>query len=182
MTSTSAKGRAWRELLGFARTAFGAPGFGVFSTLMCGWVLAPGRRTITAMICSGDPEGRRSHDAYHRFVRCGHWSTEALWRGLVLGVIAALCPEGSVHLVLDDTLFKKTGRSVQGTGIFRDAVRSTRSKVIYALGLNLVVVTLRIKAPWGGCPIGLPVGVRLHKKGGQSTVELACEMMRQLAS
>jgi hypothetical protein len=87
-----------------------------------------------------------------------------------------------VRLDLDDTLFKKTGRSVHGTGIFRDAVRSTRSKVVYALGLNVVVTTLRITAPWGGCPIGLPVGVRLHKKGGPSTVEVAVEICHQLAS
>jgi hypothetical protein len=182
MTSTSAKGRAWRDLLGLARTAFGAPGFGVFTTLLCGWVLAPGRRTITAMICAGDPEGLRSHDTYHRFVRCGLWSKEALWRCLVVQMVEVLAPEGPVCLDLDDTLFKKTGRSVQGTGIFRDAVRSTRSKAIYALGLNVVVVTLRIRAPWGGCPIGLPVGVRLHTKGGPSTVELAVEICRQLAS
>jgi hypothetical protein len=31
-------------------------------------VTAPGRRTITAMICAADPEGKRAHDAYHRFV------------------------------------------------------------------------------------------------------------------
>jgi hypothetical protein len=182
VTSTSEEGRAWRDLLGLARTAFGAPGFGVFSTLLCGWVLAPGRRTITAMICAGDPEGRRSHDTYHRFVRCGRWSKEALWRCLVVQMVEVLAPEGPVRLDLDDTLFKKTGRSVHGTGIFRDAVRSTRSKVVYALGLNVVVTTLRITAPWGGCPIGLPVGVRLHKKGGPSTVEVAVEICHQLAS
>ena len=68
----------WAGLLQAAHGAFGAPSFGVFSTLLCGWVIAPGRRTITAMICAGDPEGRRSHDTYHRLVRCARWSTELL--------------------------------------------------------------------------------------------------------
>jgi len=169
-------------LLGIARGAFSAPGLRVFQTLLTGWVLAPGRRTITAMICAGDPEQLRSHDTYHRFVRCGKWSLDTLWRCLVVSMVKALAPKGPVRILIDDTLFKKTGRQIEGTGIFRDAVRSTRAKVIYALGLNLVVATLRVDPPWGGCPIGLPVGVRLHPKGGPTTVELAVELCRQLAS
>lgn len=44
----------WRRLLDSTRAVFSAPSFEVFVTLMCGWVLAPGRRTITAMIGAGD--------------------------------------------------------------------------------------------------------------------------------
>jgi hypothetical protein len=170
------------DLLAAARGVFGTASFGIFQTLLTGWVLSPGRRTITAMICAGDPESRRAHDAYHRFVRCGRWSLDELWHHLVVHVVGALAPEGPVRLDIDDTLFKKTGRRVEGAGVFRDAVASTRKKVVYALGLNLVVITLRVKAPWGGCPIGLPLGVRLHRKGGPSTVDLAEAMCRQLGA
>lgn len=182
MARASAKPGAWEALLATARGTFSAPSFLVFQTLMTGWVLAPGRRTITAMSCAGDPEGARSHDTYHRFVRCAKWSLDPLWHGLVVHMVTTLLPEGPVPVAIDDTLFKKTGRQVHGVGIFRDAVRSTRSKVVYALGLNLVVATLRVDPPWGGCPIGLPIGVRLHRKGGTTTVELAVELCRQLAS
>ena len=73
MHSERRGGRLFEALLGEARTCFSAPGFAIFETLVRGWVTAPGRRTITAMICAADPEGRRSHDAYHRFVRVkGH--------------------------------------------------------------------------------------------------------------
>lgn len=82
------------------------------------------------MIGAGEPEGVRSHDTYHRFVRCGRWSLETLWGCLVVHMVQSLTPEGPVRLDIDDTLFKKTGRKVEGTGIFRDAVRSTRSKVV----------------------------------------------------
>jgi len=54
--------------------------------------------------------------------------------------------------------------------------------VVYARGLNLVVLTLRVSPPWGGCPLGLPVGVRLHRKDGPTTVELGAAMVRELAS
>lgn len=182
MASLRKAAGAWTDLLEGTRQAFSAAGFGVFVALMAGWAMEPGRRTITAMIGAADPEGRRAHDAYHRFVRCGRWSMEALWRILVVRLVEALVPDGVVSLDVDDTLYKKTGRKVDGAGIFRDAVRSTRSRVVYALGLNLVVVTLRVAAPWGGCPIGLPVGMRLHRKGGPTTIDLAEAVLRQLAA
>jgi len=38
--------------------AFSAPSFALFTQLLTGWVCAPGRRTITAMIAVADPAGR----------------------------------------------------------------------------------------------------------------------------
>ncbi len=80
------------------------------------------------------------------------------------------------------TLFHRSGRKVEGAGIFRDAVRSTATRVVDALGLKLVVVSLRATPPWGGMPLALPVNVRLHRKGDrQTTVEHAAAMIRELA-
>lgn len=172
----------WHELLDATRGVFNAASFGIFATLIGGWVLAPGRRTITAMIAAGDPESCRAHDAYHRFVRAGTWSTARLWQALVVVAVGRFCPDGPIPLDIDDTLYKKSGPRVDGAGIFRDAVRSTRSKTVYALGLNLVVITLRVTPPWRRCPLGLPVAVRLHRKGGPTTVDLACEMITELAA
>ena len=175
------QGEAWRTMIGLARGRFSARSFAIFSSLVTGWVLAPGRRSVTGMICAGDPEGRRAHDAYHRFFRASKWSTNALWRPLVVHMVALLCPGGTILLDLDDTLYKKSGRKIDGAGTFRDAVRSTCNKVVYATGLNLVVVTLRVAPPWGGMPVGVPVGVRLHRKGGPTTTELAAEILVELA-
>ena len=155
---------AWTALLEGTRTVFGAPSFALFTQLLTGWVCAPGRRTITAMIAVADPAGQRAHDAYHRFVRDGAWSMSRLWQVLATDAVTRFAPSGVVALDCDDTLFHRGGRQVNGAGIFRDAVRSTARHVVYALGLNLVVLTLRVTPPWGGCPIALPVNVRLHKK------------------
>ena len=46
-------------LLELTRTVFRAPSFAIFEDLLRGWVLAPGRRTITAIISVADPAGRR---------------------------------------------------------------------------------------------------------------------------
>jgi hypothetical protein len=80
-----------------------------------------------------------------------------------------------------DTLFHKAGRRVNGAGTFRDAVRSSAKHVVYAWGLNLVVLTLRVHAPWGGEPLGLRISVRLYRKGGKSHAELAGDMLGELA-
>lgn len=169
-------------LLELTRKVFRAPSFAIFEDLLRGWVLAPGRRTITAIISVADPAGRRAHDAYHRFVRDGAWVMARLWRVLTVHAVARFAPHGVIALDCDDTLFHKTGRRIDGAGVFRDAVRSTARRVVYATGLNLVVVTLRVQAPWGGCPIGLPVNVRLHrKKDPTTTVAHAADMIRELA-
>lgn len=160
---------------------FTAPSFALFTDLLAGWVLTPGRRTVTRMLTTADPDHRRAHDAYHRFLRAGRWQMPALWRVLAVSLVERLAPDGVIVLDLDDTLYKKTGRSVEGAGVFRDAVRSTRSRVVLAWGLNLVVVTLRVAPPWGGCPLGLPVNMRVHRKGGPSTVELAEQMIAEIA-
>jgi hypothetical protein len=134
------------------------------------------------MITIADPGGIRAHDAYHRFVRDGAWQMSRLWQVLAVHAITRFAPAGVVDLDADDTLFHKSGRQVAGAGIFRDAVRSTLRRVVYALGLNLVVVTLRVAPPWGGQPIALPVNVRLHtKKDTTTTVEHAAAMVGELA-
>ena len=174
--------KAFTALLDRARPVFRAPSFAIFTDLLSGWVCAPGRRTITAMITVADPAGQRAHDAYHRFAGDGAWAMSGLWRVLAIHAVACFAPTGVVELLCDDTLFHKTGRKVAGAGVFRDAVRSTVGRVVYALGLNLVVVAVRTTPPWGGCPIALPVDARLHKKNDTTTtVAHAAAMMREIA-
>ena len=184
MTAQAQAQAGWEDLTGVARECFTKPGFKVFSALLTGWVLAPGRRTVTAMICVADPGSIRAHDAYHRVFRSGRFSLAQCWKVLVVHMVAVLCDPSIATIVLDldDTLYKKSGRHIDGAGSFRDAVRSTRNRVVYATGLNLVVVTMRISPPWGGTPIGVPVGARLHRKGGPTTLDLGQEIIVELAS
>src|SRR5512143_1685499 len=58
----------------------------------------------------------------------------ALWRVLAVHAVAVFAPTGVVVLDCDDTVYKKTGRKVEGAGTFRDAVRSTRARVVHARG------------------------------------------------
>lgn len=172
-------GEVWDSCVMACAPAFTQPSLPIFQELIGAWVLCPGRHTVTRMIRMLDPAPRRQHDAYHRFLRKGAWSLSTLWPILAQMLVTGLLESGAPLLLdVDDTLFHKTGRKVEGAGSFRDAVRSTKKRVVYALGLNLIVVTLRIKAPWGGEPLGLPISVRLYKKGGPTHLDLTVEMVR----
>ena len=174
----------WNATIGSVAFAFTRPSFAIFVDLVAGWVLTPGRRTITRIITVIDPEGRRAHDAYHRFLRDGVWRMDRLWQILTVTVVEKLIEaDVAVVLDLDDTVHHNTGRRIEGAGTFRDAVRSTRNRVVYGLGLNLVVITIRVRPPWGGMPLGLPINVRIRRKDdGPTTVELARQMLIEIAS
>jgi DDE superfamily endonuclease len=172
----------WDELLMVFASVFTAPSFEIFVRISTAWSLCPGKHTITRIYQIAEPVGEKAHDAYHRFVRDAAWSMPSLWKLLAVTLVALFSPTGRISADLDDTLFHKTGRTIQGSAWWRDAVRSTGQKVVHAFGLNLVVMTLRVKAPWGGEPLGLPIGMRVHRKGGPGLLELANQRAREVAS
>jgi hypothetical protein len=171
----------WAALIQQFFPAFTAPGAQIFLALVTGWVLCTGRHTITGMVPFADPAGRHAHDAFHRFLPDARWDMDALWKLLTVLLVQAFAASGVIELDLDDTVFHRWGRQVAGAGWWRDAVRSTRTRTVYAWGLNLVVLTLRVYPPWGGEPLGLPILMRLHRKGDASLIDLAQAMLGQLA-
>lgn len=172
---------AWTLILQQFFPIFTRPGARIFSDIITGWILCTTRRTVTAMIPLADPLFRRAHDAYHRFFPDGKFSLAKLWKILARMLVARFAAKGIIQLALDDTLFHRSGRKVNGAGYWRDAVRSTKTKIVYAWGLNLVVLTLQVQPPWGGEPLGLPINMRLHRKKEKSLIELATEMIEEVA-
>ena len=134
---------------------------------------------VPRIITMGDPTNRRAHDAYHRFLRDGVWHMHVLWRAVAVMAVNLAYPPGTrVQLAVDDTVFYKVGRRIEGVGVFRDAVRSTRNRLVYGLGLNLVVVSLRIDPPFKGPPIALPIYARVRPKNAEHTlVDVAPDML-----
>lgn len=173
---------AWTLILQQFFSIFTRPGAKIFAELITGWILCTTRRTVTAMIPLADPFFRRAHDAYHRFFPDAKFSLHELWQILARMLIAAFASKGIIQLALDDTLFHRSGKKVEGAGSFRDAVRSTKAKIVYAWGLNLVVLTLQVQPPWGGEPLGLPINMRMHRKKEKSLIQQAKEMIEEVAA
>lgn len=153
----------------------------LFQQLLCGWILCPGRRTITGIIPFARGDSSRPHDAYHRFFRAGKWSVSKLWELWSIMIVKSLCNDLRVWLQTDDTVLKKTGRKIEGAKYCRDAVRSTKSKIVYAWGLQIVPICVRICPPWGGEPWAIPVNMRIYRKGGPSLLDLTESMIEELA-
>lgn len=172
----------WLVVMSVLRGAFTHPGWVIFQSLLSGWVLCTGRRTVIGVYQQADPGQQRAHDAYHRFVRCAAWVPEQVWRLLAQSLVANLVPTGMIEIDVDDTLLHRTGPKVAGAGSWRDAVRSCGKRTVIAWGLNLLVVTLRITPPWGGEPLGLPIWVSLHRKGGTKLTTLAEEAIATITT
>jgi len=171
----------WNELVQQFFPIFTQPTTQVFLRLTIGWILCNNRRTITGILPFADPSGLRSHDIYHRFFPDAHWDLSAMWNLLAGFLIRTFAPAGTILLDLDDTVFHHTGPKIEGAGWWRDAVRSTRNRIVYAWGLNLVILTLRVTPPWGGMPLGLPIRMKVHRKKGDSLTDLALQMLREVS-
>lgn len=171
----------WNQLLTIFTGAFTMPSFELFTTLCSAWILCPGRRTITHIMSVTNLQSKHSHDAYHGFIRRNVWSMSDLWDNLVRLIVNTFAPIGEILVALDDTLVHKSGYKVEGVGIYRDAVHSTKKKTVCALGLNLVVLTIQIKLPMN-IYIAFPASLRVHKKNSTKNWELAEEMILPLVS
>lgn len=172
---------AWQNIINHFFPIFTTPTGNIFHALVNGWVLCTARRTVTGMIQFAQLFISRPHDAFHRFFSTAQWSIAELWRLLTILLVRTFYHHGIIHLDLDDTLFHRHGRKVNGASNWRDPVRSI-SNIVYAHGLNLIVLTLRLYPPWGGEPIALPINMRLRRKDGPSHIDLAETLITQTAS
>lgn len=173
---------SWSGVLDHFVDGFTRPSFALFCKLVMAWIICPGRHTTTRLYLLAEPEGDRAHDAYHRFLREGAWRLEHLWRTTTVLLVQTLCPRGRVHVAIDDTIFRKWGRKVEGSGRYKDPVRSLGRSVVYMSGLNFVCLTLLVSTSWGTLSVALPIGERLYRKRGSTHVELATEMLTDLAA
>jgi DDE superfamily endonuclease len=93
----------------------------------------PGRRTITGMLVGARLAGRWHHARAHRFYAAARWSPDAL--GLLLVDLIAtrlLDRQAPLHLVVDDTLFRRSGRKVWGAAWHHDPLAGGRRQVAWA--------------------------------------------------
>jgi hypothetical protein len=168
-------------------SVFTKPAAALFLRTAVGWALCPARRTLTNIYRFGDPHHTTNVDATHYFFRDGEWSSSELWRLWTQLLVSRLAPDDEVlTLTLDDTTHHKTGPCIDGARTCRDAVRSTRKKVVHCWALQYVPLCLLVHPPWGGEPLSIPLAIRLNRKmpDGKTPVTLldhAEAMLRELA-
>jgi DDE superfamily endonuclease len=174
--------RSLADLLAGVRPCFTAPTFGVFQAMVCGLLAQSGPRTITGMLAGARLAGVWHHARAHRFFAAARWSADQLGLAvcdLIVGWL--LGPEEPIVLVVDDSLFKRTGRKVHGAGWRYDATAPGRKRV--AWGNAWVVVGVLVELPFvAHRQLCLPVGARLWQPGGPSKLDLAAVLVGLLAA
>jgi len=165
--------------------AMTAPSFANFNTILTGWVFAP-RRTVTGMLLAAGVAGQRHHSSFHGFFAKAKWSLDAL--GLaVFRIVLSACP-GVVFLAIDDTLARKRGLKMFGTGMHHDPLLSSRGKAITNWSHCWVVLSVIVTFPlWPDRPFCIPILFRLYlnkqaaqkaRRAYRSKPELAVELLR----
>ena len=147
------------------RDVFNARSFLIFMELMTGWVLSHRRRFVTDLIVSSGSVGKRHFSNYHRFFSQYAWTLDVLSKYLFLLLVRVFVPLGVIELAIDDTLARKRGLMVYGTGMHHDPLMSSKAKTITSWGHDWVVLCLVIRLPrWAPTKVfSLPFCFRLYR-------------------
>jgi len=177
------------SLLQGLSTTMTAPTFTNLTTVLTGWVFAS-RRTVTRMILAAGSSADKHYSSYHRLFSAARWSLDAV--GLALFDLLAPCLGEVVMLGLDDTLCRKRGLKMFGTGMHHDPLLSSRARAITAWGHSWVVLGVIVELPFRrGHYYFLPLLFRLylnkksaakHRRVYRTRPELAVEMLRVLCN
>ena len=158
--------------------------------LLTGAILAPGKRTVSAVLHVLGLDHRSDFQTYHRVLNRCVWSPLAGSRRLVQVLVATFAPRGRLVFGLDDTIERRRGASIAAKGIYRDPVRSSQGHFVKASGLRWLSLMLLVPVSWADRVWALPFLTVLcpseryyHARGRphQPLLERAQQMLRLLA-
>lgn len=116
--------------------------------VLIGALLAPGRRTVTAVLRIMGLSEEGQFQTYHRVLNRAVWSSWALSRTLLGLLIQTFVPSGPIVCGLDDTIERRRGAKIKAKGIYRDPVRSSHGHFVKASGLRWLSLMLLAPIPW----------------------------------
>ena len=153
--------------------------------LVMGAILTPGKRTVTAVLRVMGLSQEAHFQTYHRVLNRASWCSLAVSRILLAVLVNTFAALGTVVMGMDDTLERRRGAKIKAKGIYRDAVRSSRSHFVKASGLRWLSLMLLVPIPWAGRVWALPFltalapSERYYQTGGRRHKKLT-EWGRQL--
>lgn len=164
-----------------------APSFSNLCVILTGWVFA-GRHTITQMLVAAGAVHTKHFSAYHRLFAAARWSRDRM--GLAVFDLIQPALSGTVLVAVDDTLARKRGLKMFGTGMHHDPLLSSRGKTITNWGHSWVVLGIVVTFPlWPDRAFCLPILFRLYlnkkraekeRRRYRSRPELAVELIELL--
>ena len=167
-------------------TLFRSPTWLKAQILLVGAILAPGQRTVAAALRSWDSATTATTLATTRCYRAV-WSPRQA--AILLRCSSIWQGDGPLIFGIDETLERRRGPKIKSLGIYRDAVRSSRSQVVKASGLRWISLMWLGQVPWAGRYWALPFltvlapSARYHRQRGRRHKKLtdwARQMVLQL--
>jgi hypothetical protein len=152
------------DLLQHFASVFTAPTYRTFVVIVAGWVFSQRHRFITEVIFSGGKVGIGHWSRFHRFFSHAAWDIDAFSMALAKLAMTILAPGATLLWAVDDTLCRKRGLTLYGTGMHYDPLISSRSKALVSWGHDWVVLCLILVHPWWAPTkvFALPIAARLY--------------------
>ena len=150
---------------------FHAPSYRNFVTLVTGWVHCLGRRTVTAVVLAAGAVGTRHISVFHRFFARAQWVLDEVGEVVFRLALAWIPADQPLYVIVDDTLCRKSGKSICLATMHHDPLLATTRKPVFRFGHVWVVLALWVPLPMGARRgFALPILFRLYrgtKRGGQ---------------
>ncbi len=178
---------AFTSAIGVFAPVFSRPVWQHVKVLLAGAVLAPGKRTVTAVLQIMGRSAASDFQTYHRVLNRAVWSPLIASRLLLRLLVAVFVPRGAVIFGLDDTIERRRGAQIQAKGIYRDPVRSSHSHVVKVSGLRWLGCMVLTPMAWANRVWALPFmtvlcpSERFYAQRGrrhQTLLERAWQMIR----
>jgi hypothetical protein len=135
---------------------FTRPTWRNIQTLLTGAILCRGARRITSILRVMGLREEKNFSKYHRVLSRAEWNNLTLSK-ILLGMLICILPKSwPILIVVDETLERRKGKKIKAKGVYRDAVRSSQSKVITCFGLKWECMALIVSLPWCKRPWALP--------------------------
>jgi hypothetical protein len=147
---------AFSSAIGIFAPVFSRPVWQPVKVLMTGAVLAPGRRTVTAILRMMGRSAAPDFQTYHRVLNRAVWSPLTASRLLLRLLVAVCIPQGVLVCGLDDTIERRRGEQITAKGIYRDPVRSSHTHVVKASGLRWLACMVLVPLSWADRVWALP--------------------------
>ena len=111
--------------------------------LLIGAILAPGERTVTAILRVMGLWDEQQFQKYHRVLNRAKWSSRAVSRILLLLLVDLFVPATAPVVVgIDETIERRRGSKIAARGIYRDPVRSSKEFFVKTSGLRWISMML----------------------------------------
>jgi hypothetical protein len=123
--------------------------------LLLGAILAKGKRTVTSALRYMGLKNETNFPKYHWVLSHAKWSSLNAAK-ILLGLLVKLIPDKMITLIIDETLERRKGKRIKAKGKYRDAVRSTQTRVVTCFGLKWLTLTILIKFSWSNRRWALP--------------------------